>query len=184
MDELNLGKKLKAFRTMRNISIRELSEKIDVTPSMLSQIERSLVNPSINTLLSISKALDIPIFNFFKEDFTNKELVVRRDKRKTIGLPEEEDVLYDLLTPDVSGNIEFCMMHIPPQRDAVKITQRHKGEEVAYIVEGTVDIIVDKIRYALNEGDSIRIPPLSEHIWENIYDKNVKVVFAVSPPSF
>ena len=36
--------------------------------SMLSQIERNLVNPSISTLKSIAQALEVPMFKFFKEE--------------------------------------------------------------------------------------------------------------------
>ena len=51
-----------------------------MTSSMLSQIERDLVNPSIATLRAISKALDVPLFMFFKEE-NNEELVVRANSR-------------------------------------------------------------------------------------------------------
>lgn len=36
-----------------------------MTASMLSQIDRDLVNPSINTLKLISMALDVPMYKFF-----------------------------------------------------------------------------------------------------------------------
>ena len=36
----------------------------DITPSMLSQIERA-ANPSIQTLKVLAKALDVPTFSFY-----------------------------------------------------------------------------------------------------------------------
>lgn len=184
MDELNIGKKIQGFRSARNLSVRELSSMSGITASMLSQIERDLVNPSINTLKSISKALEVPIFFFFKDDTDTKDLIVRKDKRKTIGFPDQKEVTYDLLTPDVNGSIEFCMMYIPYNSDSVEVAQSHNGEEVAYVMEGIVDIVMDRSRYTLVEGDSIRIPALSEHKWENHNQEMVKVIFAITPPSF
>ena len=184
MDELNIGKKLQTFRNMRNMNIRELSQKTNVTPSMLSQLERDLVNPSINTLKAIAKALDVPLFRFFKDDEETKDIVVRANKRKTIGLPEQQDVIYDLLTPDVSGNIEFCIMHIPPFSNSSETALTHKSEEVAYVAEGKVDILIGTTLYTLDTGDSIRIPSFTEHIWKNNTNEHIKIVFAISPPCF
>ena len=57
IEEIDLGKKIQDFRNMRSMSLRELAKRAGTTASMLSQIERNLVNPSISTLKSISQAL-------------------------------------------------------------------------------------------------------------------------------
>ncbi len=54
----------------------------DITPSMLSKIEKGITNPSLQTLKLISVALTIPLFNFFLQDTNTVELVVRADKEK------------------------------------------------------------------------------------------------------
>ena len=184
MDDINIGEKLQEFRQMRNITLRELADRTNITSSMLSQIERGLVNPSINTLKVVAKALDVPLFYFFKEDTTKKDIVVRRNMRKTIGHPNQESVMYDLLTPDINGNIEFIMMNIDPNGDSGSFAQGHTGEEVAYVVKGRISLMIEQIEYKLDEGDSVRIPPLAEHRWVNRTSDEVKVIFAVTPPSF
>lgn len=181
--DLGLGKKIQTYRLNKKLTIKELSEKIGMTSSMLSQIERDLVNPSIATLRAISKALDIPLFMFFKEE-SSEELVVRADSRKSIGLPESNDVRYELLTPDTKGSIEFCMMDIPSHTFTEEIGQSHQGEEVAFVLKGKVKIFVGSKEYILNEGDSIRIPALTEHRWINEEKEEAKVIFAITPPSF
>ena len=65
IEEIDLGKKIQDFRNMRSISLRELAKRAGTTASMLSQIERNLVNPSISTLKSIAQALEVPMFKFF-----------------------------------------------------------------------------------------------------------------------
>lgn len=66
IEEIDLGKKIQDFRNMRSMSLRELAKRAGTTASMLSQIERNLVNPSISTLKSIAQALEVPMFKFFK----------------------------------------------------------------------------------------------------------------------
>lgn len=183
IEDIDLGKKIQDFRNMRNMSLRELAKRAGTTASMLSQIERNLVNPSISTLKAIAQALDIPMFRFFKDEQPQVQLVVKKGENKTIGKPGD-DLSYTLLTPDVRGSIEFCMMSIPSGFTSGKAPQEHTGEEVAYVLQGSVEIQVAGSTYFLQEGDSIRIPPLTSHQWKNPGDSAVHIIFAVTPPSF
>lgn len=183
MEEINLGKKVLEFRTMRGMTLRELANRSGMTASMLSQIERDLVNPSISTLKSIAQALDVPMFKFFKDDIPQVQMIVRKGENRTIGHPDA-DLAYTLLTPDTRGNIEFCMMSIPAGMTSGKNPQEHMGEEVAYVIKGPVEIQIAGAAYSLNEGDSIRIPPMTPHQWENTGVASVQVIFAITPPSF
>ena len=167
MEDLDIGSVLQNCRSARNISLRQLAEMTGMTASMLSQIERNLVNPSINTLKLISMAL-----------------VVRRDARITLGRPETEDIVYELLTANVSGDIEFCMMHVPGKNDSHNVETMHHGEEVAYVVKGRITVYVNDVPYELEEGDSVLIPPESLHRWKNDGDEECDVLFAITPPSF
>ena len=87
IEEIDLGKKIQDFRNMRSMSLRELAKRAGTTASMLSQIERNLVNPSISTLKSIAQALEVPMFKFFKEEEPQVQMIVRRGENKTIGHP-------------------------------------------------------------------------------------------------
>ena len=183
-EKLKLGKKLQDFRTAKGLSIRELSKLTGITSSMLSQIEHDQVNPSINSLSTIAHALAVPIYRFFQEDEVSGP-VVASGERKTIGRPDKGDVFYELLTPDTLGSIEFCMMIIPPNADTEKISHCHTGEEVAFLLEGSsVNIKIEENMYILNQYDSVRIKPHCTHAWKNNTDKPVKVIFAITPPSF
>ena len=181
MEDINLGKKVQDFRNKSGMSLRELAKRAGLTASMLSQIERDLVNPSIGTLKAIAQALDVPMFKFFKDDEPQVQMIVRRGENKTIGHPDA-DLAYTLLTPDVRGSIEFCMMSIPPGLTSGRNPQEHVGEEVAYVVRGSVGINVAGISYQLEEGDSI--PPQTAHQWMNQGGTVVQVIFAITPPSF
>lgn len=75
-------------------------------------------------------------------------------------------------------------MSIPPGFTSGRTPQEHIGEEVAYVMQGTVEITVAGVSYCLEEGDSIRIPPLTSHQWKNQSGNTVQVIFAITPPSF
>lgn len=82
MNNINVGQKIMAFRKAAGLTSKRLAELADITPSMLSQIEKGITNPSLQTLKLISVALNIPLFNFFLEDTNTEELVVRANQRK------------------------------------------------------------------------------------------------------
>ena len=62
---LGLGEKLRTARTSKNLSLRELAAKAEVSASLLSQIENGKANPSVRSLHSIADALSVPIDHFF-----------------------------------------------------------------------------------------------------------------------
>lgn len=183
MEEINIGAKVQEFRKARGMSLRELAAKVSLSPSMLSQVENNSVNPSINTLKNIAEALQVPLFKFFKDEPLKDKLIVRKGQYKIIG-KEGEEVLYKLLTPDVSGMIEFFLMEIPAGVASADVPHEHTGEEVSFVISGETDIYLSGEIYHLREGDGIKIPPFSPHRWINRSEKTVKVIFAVSPPSF
>jgi transcriptional regulator with XRE-family HTH domain/mannose-6-phosphate isomerase-like protein (cupin superfamily) len=62
-----LGTRLRSERERQSIGVRELSRRLGVSASMISQIERGRVMPSVNTLYSITSALGISLDDLFGE---------------------------------------------------------------------------------------------------------------------
>src|SRR6266487_3583120 len=62
-----IGEKLRAVRQDRQMSLRELANKADVSASMLSQIETGKVFPSVRSLYGIANALEVSVDYFFPE---------------------------------------------------------------------------------------------------------------------
>jgi transcriptional regulator with XRE-family HTH domain len=186
MNDINIGKKIAQFRKQKGYSIKDLSELSKVTASMLSQIERGLANPSINTLKTVAAALNVPLFTFFMEDEPKDALVVRPADRKKAILPSEgnELITYELLSPDLKGDIELAIMTLTPLSHTSKDNFKHTGEEVAYVSKGNIVLYLNDEAIELSEGDSVKIPPNMLHRWYNPNKKDATVIFAVTPPSF
>ncbi|MCG7320268.1 MULTISPECIES: helix-turn-helix domain-containing protein [Brevibacillus] len=184
MNEISVARKITEFRKRKGLTSKELAKLADITPSMLSQIEKGIANPSLQTLKLISAALNIPLFNFFLEDTNTEELVVRANQRKKISFPESGDVSYELLSPSLNGALELALMNLLPQTASSKEPIEHKGEEVAFVIEGVVNLYLNNEMLTLNKGDSVKIPSYGKHKWENVSSENVIVIFGVTPPSF
>lgn len=185
MDDINIGKKISSLRKKQKKTIKILSEEANITSSMLSQLERGLANPSVNTLKSIAQALMVPLFTLFIEDDQEERLVVRPSERKKIILPSEglEPITYELLSPDLKGDIELALMTLTPKSHTSKDNFRHMGEEVAYVSKGQLLLYLEDSEILLTAGDSVKIPPNMLHRWNNPFDEDAEVIWAVTPPS-
>ncbi|MGL4912888.1 MAG: cupin domain-containing protein [Romboutsia sp.] len=179
MNDLNIGEKISQFRRKQNLSIRDLAKLADVTPSLLSQIERSLANPSVNSLKSIASALNVPLFTFFVSEVNKKDLIVRKDSRKKVILPGSDNVIYEMLSPGINDNLEFAIMNLEPNTSSCNDFIHHNGYEIAYILEGEVNLYLDDEKFILYKGDSVKVPIGINHRWQNISEHNSKVIFAV-----
>lgn len=183
MDNFNVGDTIRNLRKKKKMTIKDLAEKAKITSSMLSQIERGLANPSINTLRELTDCLQIPLYKFFQTNTSQGGEIVRSTERKVIGLPGNE-TFYELLTPDTKGEIEFCIMHVPGRSCSEDKSRAHEGEENSFVIKGPILIEVDGIEYRLETGDSLRIPAHTKHRWINPTGETAKVIFAITPPSF
>ncbi|SOC15743.1 XRE family transcriptional regulator [Ureibacillus xyleni] len=181
MENIDIGKKVEQFRKAKGWSSRELAKIADITPSMLSQIERGLANPSIQTLKVLAKALDVPTFSFLLEEANTEELVVRSNQRKKMMI---DNLTYELLSPNFTGTLATAIMKVPPNGSSSEKLLEHKGEEVAYVLEGKIKVYLSNEEYILETGDSVKIPPYMKHKWENNFSEHAVILFSVTPSIF
>src|SRR5471032_1285989 len=60
-----IGGQLRAGREQLGISLRELARRLGVSASMISQIERDQVNPSVSTLYALVSELGLTMGDIF-----------------------------------------------------------------------------------------------------------------------
>ncbi|MFF2154833.1 helix-turn-helix domain-containing protein [Paenibacillus chitinolyticus] len=181
MESIDIGKKVEKYRKAKDFSIRELAKLAEITPSMLSQIERGLANPSIQTIKVLAKTLEVPTFSFFMEETNTDDLVVRSTNRKKMVM---DNISYELVSPDFTGNLATAIMNLPPNTASSEKQMEHKGEEVAFVLEGKIKVLLNDEEYVLEPGDSVKIPAQMKHKWENNFNDHAALLFSVTPPAF
>ena len=60
-----IGARLKSLRESKKLTQEKLSEKVDINPVHLSNIERGVANPSLALLIRIAKALEVELWELF-----------------------------------------------------------------------------------------------------------------------
>jgi len=183
---MKIGKTIREFRLARNMSIKELSKKTNLTSSLISQVERNLISPSLNSLTKISGALKVPIVSFFTEATLKPCPITRKKQRKKTVIFSSSHVIYQLLSPDPDRKIEFLSVEIEPEEDENDENEliTHSGEECGYVIKGELEVRLGKERYYLKEGDSIYFQSRIPHRFKNTGKGKVISIWAMTPPSF
>ena len=72
-----IGKRIRYLRRFQGLTSEELARLAGVSQSMISQIERGQVSPSLETLWKLSHSLKVPIFSFFETEVTTAVSITR-----------------------------------------------------------------------------------------------------------
>ncbi|WP_229144913.1 cupin domain-containing protein, partial [Bacillus pacificus] len=137
--------------------------------------------PSLPPFPVLSPALSFPPFSFLLEDTNTDDLIVRSHKRKKMII---DNLSYEMLSPDFTGNLATAIMTVPPNTASSENVLEHKGEELAFVLEGKITLHLNEEEYILETGDSVKIPAYLKHKWVNQFEKNAIVLFSVTPPIF
>ena len=73
MEDNYHGMVLKAFRLVKDISTKELAERINLNRPYISDVEAGRKTPKFNTLLRFSEGLQVPVGVITKFIFTAKQ---------------------------------------------------------------------------------------------------------------
>lgn len=180
MDEV--CSKIKELRTKRGLTLKELSEKTDLSVSFLSQIERGATSLAINSLKKIAEAFDVDITYFFETQKKEKYLVRARDRKpyEVKGLSSR----YTRLNGEFpKRSLAPFLITMAPQQKRTTAFQ-FRGEEFYYVLQGAVVFTVGKEEFFLREGDSIHFPSELPHYGENPLDQETTLLCCITPVIF
>jgi transcriptional regulator with XRE-family HTH domain len=173
----HIGPRLRAQREQMGLSLRELARRIGVSASLISQIERDKVNPSVSTLYSLVRELRLGMGELFSVDGTALPVAssaavlrpaprVTADRRATINLAS--GVTWERLTAGGDTGVEFLRVVYNPGSESCPADSlvRHGGKEYGYVISGRLGVQISFDRYDLGPGDSISFDSSSPHrLW-------------------
>lgn len=60
--------RIRELRLRKGLTLHQLAGLTGMSVAMISQVERGITDPSLETLRRISEALEVPLFDLFRED--------------------------------------------------------------------------------------------------------------------
>jgi transcriptional regulator with XRE-family HTH domain len=180
-----LGNAIRTHRKQENMTLLDLAKRAGFSISYLSQIERNLLTPSIETLRRLAEALGIPAGQLMLKDARQPNspvAVVRRSERKQLAVPGS-NIHYELLTPDMRRRASLLWVEAPPGSESGPLFS-HEGEDGVVVLKGAIEVEVGSVWHHLNVGDSIYFNAGIPHRWRNSGSVGAEAIWLSTPPSF
>ncbi len=180
---LRLGRILKAYREKTGRNQGAVASKAGISVSMLSQIERGMVAPSIETLMRVCSVLELDVSHLFRM-IAGDENPVRIHRSGERLRNEADGVRYEQLMTSTLGNwqTEMFLLEVAPGSGTTFRGGGHEGIEMGYVLEGDATLTVDGADYAIGKGDSIHFRSHLSHRLRNNGRKVFRAVWSISPP--
>lgn len=178
------GEKLRDIREKKGITLKTVALQIAVSESLISQIERNKVSPSIDTLFAIAEALDIDLDYLFSDYQKKRKVTILKEAdRKKI---ETDGIIYHQLSvlPGAIEKyaIESFVMEISKGSKKGHDDYGHTGNEFGYILEGRGKLTYGKDEFLFCAGDSISFSSEIPHKVECLSEEPLKALWMVNPP--
>jgi transcriptional regulator with XRE-family HTH domain len=185
-----LGERLRAERDRLGLSLRELARRLEVSPSLVSQIETGKIQPSVRTLYAMVSELGVSLDDLFAADepvapaviepslqheaplssepvLPEQGRVQRAASRRVIEL--EAGVHWERLTTWNDRDVDFlyAIYEVGGASSPEGKLVRHNGREFGIVISGQLGVTVGFEEHLLGPGDSISFESTIPHRLHN-----------------
>lgn len=186
-DAPDVGARLRAIRRRTGLRLKDVAARAGCSESMLSKIETGHVSPSINMLHRICRILGTNIGTLFASADDSPPFVQRAGRRPTLAgdaLRKGEGIALESLTPfEIHGHLQAQIHVVEPGGSSDGLIS-HEGEEVGYVLEGTIELVVDDRRALLSAGDSFFFASDRPHGYRNPGTSVARILWVNAPPTY
>ncbi len=180
--EIKVGERIKATREERGLSLKGLADLTGFSTALLSQMENHLVSPSLGTMITIARALNLPLGHFFGKGSEQPYSIVRKDERKKVSrFASKEGVKYGYSYESLgydkkNRRMEPFLVTLEPATVKTQTLSTHEGEEFIYVLDGDMEVILGNHTDLLHPGDSIYYDSTIPHRVQCHKDRETKIL--------
>ena len=177
----DVGRKLRGLRRERELSLAQVAEGTDISPSFLSLVENGKSDITFSRLIRLLDFYGISFADLMPERDSSDPVVVRAEERRHVYSPAEGIDVF-LLAPDTDrAMMPIVSIYEPGSEYAAYVT--HEGEEFILVLEGAIELELEgSERVVLGSGDSAYYTADRSHSFRNASEGPTRL-FAVITPS-
>jgi len=172
---VDIGSSIRAIRKRKNITIAQICEETGLSQGFMSQVETNKTSPSIATLESIAKALNVPLAYLLLQKEERMHIV--RKEERPITTTGVENLKVEHLS--ATKNVRMRIVEFPPGASTGIAPHAHEGEEVHVVIKGRVYAEQGEDGAEFEEGDSFSWNACTPHLVRNIGEDTAIVLIAV-----
>jgi transcriptional regulator with XRE-family HTH domain len=185
ISEKEIGKSIKQIRKSKNMTLDFLSEKTEFSKGYLSKLENSTKGPPVSTLMRIARVLNVSVSEILGEhEEENSISVVKRNERKSIVKGGTKfGYSYEGLAFKFHKRVMDPYVIVrPPHKKMDMAAFKHKGQEIIFILKGTMEFHYGHKSYILEAGDCAYFDANIEHWGNNVGSDNIEALLVIYSP--
>ncbi len=170
-DENNtIGEKFKAMRMAKEMSIADVSVQSGISEEIISQIEAQILSPPLGNIVSLATTYGVTVGECFGDSADSPYCIVRGDNRKTVSRFDSTESKSCGYTYEALGlqkknrQMEPFLVTLTPLQSPQVEPNQHIGEEIIFVLEGEVEVMLADHTDILKHGDSIYYDSNIPHI--------------------
>ncbi len=140
-----VGARLRALRTRRGVTLAQLAETTGISVSTLSRLESGGRRPTLELLLPLARAHQVPLDELVGAPATGDPRVHPR--------PIVRHGITFLPLTRRPGGLQAFKQILPPHTPAEPEQQTHEGYEWLYVLSGRVRLLLAEHDLLLNPGE-------------------------------
>ncbi|TCT90196.1 XRE family transcriptional regulator [Gibbsiella quercinecans] len=156
----DLGTRLRLRRKVKRMTLASVAESAGISTALLSQIERGNATISIDKLVLLCKALEMPlswlldpVYNDASADEESR-YILRKEAQRHISF-SDNGIEKDMLTPDSMTQLQMMRIVLSPDGTTGEHPYNEsEGTKCGLVLRGILGIEIDGNTFTVNAGDS------------------------------
>ncbi len=178
-----LGNHIKSKRLELKLSLRDLAATTGLSATFLSNLERGIANPTLNSLRKVSNALNTPIL-YMANAPRETSPVVWHNQRRHLNL-SNGTIRYEILTPTLTKKMVVFEACVTAEDGNIVVGPlAEPTEECLVMLSGRISITISGQTYELEPGDSIYFDGGTLESIVVVGDGEARYISAITPPVF
>lgn len=159
-DAPDIGRQIRRRRQELGLTLEALASSSGVSTTMLSEVERSVKNPTVRLAWQIARALDCSLTDLLEDPDRPPPRVVRAEDRRTLVDPETGVVRHGQSTDLLHRGLEVAWYELPPGAGTGEMSPNRPGvlEQVIGLT-GRLRLRVGGENVEIGPGDSVTYGP-------------------------
>jgi len=162
---VDIGARIRDIRTKMGINQKELAEKVDLTPSFISQLENNQISPSLNSFMQICEALGVNPATVLGDKNEKSEWLITRERIFSFPVFEDEGLKIFSIINNADINAYFVV--IEPFMKLEKKIKQERGKRLFYVIQGNCTVLLNGRHEKLKKGDILCLKDEDSSLWKN-----------------
>lgn len=150
---MEVGQKIKRLRVKKGLTQEELAERTDLSKGYISQIERDLSSPSLETLFDLLEVLGCSPKEFFDEEIFQK--VSYSEDDRTVYVDEERKYRTEWLIPESNEKEMEPILLTFSKHGEFKRYEPSRSETFVYVLSGRIALKLGHHTYFAKAGETL-----------------------------